>query len=257
MSAGPALGGERSDRFSTGILWIICTFYLLLAHPVWALPQKLGDLDEDGLTTVLDLARLNAHISSTSPLSASLALFADLNKDGFINDADRDELLKEILQTRTPQDLPLASVRFASPFAGEANVALTRETVLQFTIPLSLGATLDTTQFWAEFGGRKVLSRVEISSDRKKATLFYLEPLPASARLQVTFDSTGLTDLLDRPVDGDGDGAPGGTLHFTFDSAPITAVAGTGLVGRVCASEPGPGGADVPLAHILVRVVGS
>lgn len=235
------------------LLLVLC----LLTPSAFALPQKLGDLDEDGIPTVLDLARLNAHIAGTQPLTAQFALFADLNKDGFINDADRDELIKEILQTRTPETLPLASVRFTSPFAGESNIALTRETILQFTIPLSLGATLDTTRFHADFGGVKILSRVELSADRKKATLFYLEPLPASARPHVTFDSTGLTDLLGRPVDGDGDGQPGGVLTFTYDTAPITAVPDTGIIGHVYASERAPGGGDVPLAGALVRVVGS
>ena len=103
----------------------------------------------------------------------------------------------------------------------------------------------------------KILSRVELSADRKKATLFYLEPFPASARPRVTFDSTGLTDLLGRPVDGDGDGQPGGILTFTYDTAPITAVPATGIIGHVYASERAAGGGDVPLAGALVRVVGS
>jgi hypothetical protein len=83
--------------------------------------------------------------------------------------------------------------------------------VVHFSMPLALSAALDTTQFYAEFGARKMLSRVEISSDRKKATLFYLEPLPSNARVQVTLAPTALNDLVGRPVDLDGDGTAGGT----------------------------------------------
>jgi hypothetical protein len=222
-----------------------------------ALPQKLGDLDEDGLPTVLDLARLIAFTQGTAAMSEPMAVFADLNKDGFVNDADQQELIREILQTRTPEALPLATVRFSSPAAGEGDVAVTRETILHFTIPLSLGATLDTTQLFAEFGGRKILSRVEISSDRKKATLFYLEPIPSSARIAVTFAPVGLTDLLARPFDADGDGAPGGAFTTAFDTISITPVATTGVVGRVFASDRGAGGVEVPLAGVTVTVDGA
>lgn len=254
----PELSPRRFARNLPAVA-VVCVLLLLafLGAPAFALPQKLGDLDEDGLSTVLDLARLNALIAGTVPFTAVSAIYADLNKDGFVNDADRAELLKEILQTRTPQALPLATVRSTSPFAGESNIALTRETILNFTIPLSLTATLDTANFYAEFGGTKILSRVEISADRKKATLFFLEPLPASVRPHVVFDSTGLTDLLGRAVDGDGDGQPGGVLTFTYDTAPLTPVPATGIIGKVLASERGAGGADVPIAGALVRVVGS
>ena len=106
-----------------------------------------------------------------------------------------DEMVKEILQSRTPEQLPLGTVRFSSPASGEGDVSVNRETIVHFTVPFSLGATLDTTKFHADFAGRKVLSRVEISSDRKKASLFYLEPLPANSRIKVTFDGTKKSDI--------------------------------------------------------------
>lgn len=124
-------------------------------------------------------------------------------------------------------------------------------------MPLALNAALDTSKLYAEFGGRKILSRVEISSDKKKATLFYLEPLPSNARIRVSFDSTGVNDLLGRAIDGDGDGQSGGSYITSFDTLSITPVAGTAISGRVFASERGTGGNEVPLAGVTITVDGA
>jgi hypothetical protein len=117
--------------------------------PALAVPAKLGDLDEDGVPTV-----------------------ADLNGDGAVNDLDLDEVVKEILGTRTPRSLPLARIRGTNPSSGEGDVSLNRETVLHFSMPLAVDVVLDTNQLYAWFGGRRLLARVEVSSDRLKATLF-------------------------------------------------------------------------------------
>jgi hypothetical protein len=217
----------------------------------------LGDLDNDSVATVRDIAIIAGHFSGTGTLTDVQKQLADVNKDGAVNDADMDELVKEILGTRNPERLPLSTVRFTSPSSGEADVAVTRETVVHFTVPLSLSAALDTTKFQAEFGGKKILSRVEISSDRKKATLFYLEPLPSNARIRGMLDTTGLTDLLNRPVDGDADGQGGGVHRFSFDTLSITPLSSTAIVGRVIASERGTGGVETPLAGVTITVDGA
>lgn len=140
----------------------------------------LGDLDDDGVIQVTDLALLMEHIKGTGALDEHHTVLADVTKDGAVNQADADEMVKEILQTRTPEQLLLSTVRFSSPASSEGDVAVTRETIVHVTVPLSLTATLDTSKFYAEFAGRKVLSRVEIASDRRKASLFYIEPLWAN-----------------------------------------------------------------------------
>lgn len=205
----------------------------------------------------MDLAKLVAHTSGTTLLAETLRPFADLNQDSVINDADHSALVNLILETAEPQSLPLASVSGASPYNGEGDVAVTRETVLRFSMPLALSSALDTTQLYAEFGGRKILSRVEISGDRKKASLFYLEPLPSKARIKVTFAPNGLTDLLGRAIDPDGDGEAGGTYTSTFDTLSITGLVGTAITGRVLASEVGAGGANVPVVGATVTVDGA
>ncbi|WP_345736066.1 Ig-like domain-containing protein [Prosthecobacter algae] len=239
---------------SSLLCWGVFCHGILLAQVE---SDALGDLDKDGVFTAHDLARLVGHTAGTSLLAETLLPFADLSQDGVINDADHAELVKLILETSSPQALPLAHVRSASPHSGAGGVAVTRETILNFSMPLALNAVLDTNQFYAEFGGRKILARVEISSDKKKATLFYQEPLPSNARIHVTFAPTGLNDLVGRPVDPDGDGTAGGSYTTSFDTLSITALAGTAITGRVLASELGEGGADVPLQGVTVTVDGA
>lgn len=236
-----------------------------LVGSAWATSTKLGDLNGDGVVDVFDLTRLREHIRQTNPLPQNLIPFADLNGDGFLNEDDSVALINVIVGRDSAKVLPLASVRESSPFAGEGGVALTREVILRFTMPLSLNATLTTWDanlqipgmFYAEAGGRKLLTRCELSGDRLKATLFFLETVPASTRVTVTFDGTNLNDLLERPIDPENDGIAGGIYHFTYDTAPITPVPGTGIIGHVYASEKATGGGDVPLPGVLIRVIGS
>jgi len=230
---------------------------VLIPSLAQALPLKLGDLDEDGVPTILDVAKLAAHFRGTHPLTPQVALFADMNQDGALNEADQEALASDILQLTTARDLPLTSIRETSPSRGEADVAVTRETILHFAHPLSPFTAIDTTRFRAEFGGRKILSCVDLARDRKKVTLFYMEPLPSNARVIVTFDGNGLLDLLGRPLDVDGDGQPGGVFTTEFETISTQPVPGTGVTGIVYASERGTGGAEVPLAGVTITVDGA
>jgi hypothetical protein len=102
----------------------------------------------------------------------------------------------------------LTTISEMSPANGESGVSPTPETVLGFTNPLATNTVIPNANFYAGFGGRKILSRIELSSDRKSATLFYLEPLPGSTRLYGVFDSTGLLDDSGRPIDAEAVWAP-------------------------------------------------
>ncbi len=156
----------------------------------------LGDVDDDGVITVRDIALVVEHMKGTTPLNAHHAVLADVTKDGAVNQADVDELIKEVLETRTPENLPLASVRFTSPAAGEGDVSVNRETIVHFTVPLAINATLDTTQFSCR------LRRAEGAQPRgdfigpEKSLALLPEPLPANSRVKVTFDGSALTDLM-------------------------------------------------------------
>src|SRR6185369_11061456 len=115
------------------------------------------------------------------------------------------------------------------------------ESIVYFSRPLATNSMLTADNLYAGFGGRRILSRIELSSDRTRASLFYLEPLPGSAHINVVFDSTGLTDDLGQPIDPDGDGTPGGLHLFGFDTLNLTPLINTGVIGTVYASELVPG----------------
>lgn len=158
------------------------------------------------------------------------------------------------------REASLTTLVETSPASGEAGISLTRETVFRFSNPLAAGTQLATDRVFAEFGGRKLLARVALANDRRQATLFYLEPLPAASRVRVSFNSDGLLDANGQAVDGDGDGRPGGTRQVTFITMSTAGIPGTGVFGRVFASDPVPAGNGVtnrPLAGVIVTVDGA
>jgi hypothetical protein len=91
--------------------------------------------------------------------------------------------------------------------------------------------------------------------------LFYLEPIPGSARLSVTLDGTGLKDELGQDVDADGDGQPGGVKTIHFDTYSTTPVPGTAVTGHVYASARVPDGkgglTNKPLERVTITVDGA
>jgi hypothetical protein len=182
-------------------------------------------------------------------------------------DVDRDGL-DDVTELRFPEALNpldpgdrLTTISQSSPRPGEGDVAVTRETVFDFSMPLSDSTVLTTNRLYAMSGNRRVLSRVELSTDKRKATLFYLEPLPGSTRVSVVFDGTGLIDFLGRPLDLDGDSLPGGSALIRFDTLSLAAVPNTAVIGQVFASEPvqGPGTTNFvnrPLAGVTITIDG-
>ncbi len=149
----------------------------------------------------------------------------------------------------------LTTVLDTSPAAGETAVAVTRETVFHLSRRLA-AAVVTTNQISAEAAGRRILARPELSDDRTHVSLFYLEPLPPGARVQVVFDAIGLVDEAGLPPDLDGDGEAGGRAILTFETVNTSVLSHTAVVGRVLASEPGPGGLDVPLVGVTITVDG-
>ncbi len=173
----------------------------------------------------------------------------------------RDDVAEILAGTRPlerdtpPSDITTVS---SSPAAGESDVAVTRETVLRFSRPLAADTTLSTAQLYANFGQRRLLTRVELAADRRSATLFYLEPIPASARIRVSLDGSSVRDVAGKAVDADGDGEPGGLGQIEFDTVNVTPVGTTGVVGRVFASELVNGLAlNRPLAGVTITVDGA
>jgi hypothetical protein len=104
---------------------------------------------------------------------------------------------------------------------------------------------------------------IELSSDRRKATLFYLENLPASARMRVVFNAFNVADVFGELVDADRNGTNGGVRVIEFDTLGVTPVPGTAVIGRVFASQlaPNPTNAassvNVPLTGVTITVDGA
>ncbi len=207
------------------------------------------DVDRDGIDDLFELARP----TFLNPLDAADAA-ADFDGDGASN-------LEEYRRGTDPAVPENVTRVTASPGPGESGVSVNRETVVRFSRPLAAGTVLSSDVFWAEAAGRRPLSRIELASDRRSATLFYLEPLPGSSRVTVVFEGDAVRDAANQPVDGDGDGRPGGRLVVPFETTSLTPVAATAVVGRVFASEPvpGPGGPFVnrPLAGVTITVDGA
>ncbi len=241
---------------------LIAAAWLFAAGSAFAgVPTAPGDLDGDGKPTVIDLQLLINHVNQSQSLTSEVAFFADLNQDGLINNTDVDLLAEAVLGRAAPPELSLTTIRETSPAEGESGVTVTRETVFHFNQPLASNTFLNATHLYAEFGGRKLLSRVELSHDRRTVTLFYLENLPASARVRVTFNPIALLDFLGRVVDMDGDGLPGGVATVNFDTLSTTPIAGTAIIGHVFASDPIAGNTTTnflnrPLPGVTVTVDG-
>jgi uncharacterized repeat protein (TIGR01451 family) len=149
----------------------------------------------------------------------------------------------------------------SSPASGEVDVALVRETIFRLSSALSPSAVVDSSKLYAEFGGRRLSTRIHVAPDRRTVTLFYLEPLPASARVRVTFVGDGLPNQFGNDVDADGNTVPGGVATIDFDTLSMTTVPGTRVCGRVFASELAPGDSgtsvNVPLEGVTIHVEGS
>jgi len=90
---------------------------LFCASDLPALPQRLGDFDEDGRATVIDLQRLINHINGSNLLPPTLLPYGDLNEDGVIDQKDVDMIVDAILGNHplpNPFSPPLVSVPIAA-----------------------------------------------------------------------------------------------------------------------------------------------
>jgi hypothetical protein len=213
----------------------------LASHSALALPQKLGDLDEDGQATVLDLVRLINHIQTSSgitlPDSTGLLPieqqpFADLDGDGLITQSDVDLLADLIL------DLPLPSrpVTFV-PASGSSEVGVTVRPKVTFPRPIDV-STLNSNNFFASFAGQKLPARIVPASNGTFAWLFFDPPMPNASQIEVTVDGSTIRTLVNTLLDADGDGEPGGVARANFSTVSVVPIPGTVLVGRL--ADPGP-----------------
>ena len=218
----------------------------------------MGDVNGDGKINLLDFVKVVNHIQGTEFLTDnSHILQADVNGDGLINSYDLEESMKYRFNRPDVPKLPLAGVLATSPYEGEAEVALTREFVVRFDMPLSEKASLDETSFFATSGDTVHITASRLSSDRMKATLFLSGyRWPSSSKVTITLNGNKLMDVLGRQIDVDGDQQPGGVASWSFSTiATVGADVNTAVEGWVLDSDSSKG--DVPVVGAVISIPGN
>ena len=208
------------------------------------------DINVDGRFDIIDI-QLAAICWGQLPSAPGCSPAMDLNSDGLI---DTDDI--SLVAARW--HIGLATIVSTSPANGAGDVAVTRETITEWSLPLDATTVLSDT-FSAQFGGQMLSARLHVSPDGDKVTMFYDQPLPSSARVRVTVNSDSLVDAQGYAVDADGDGLAGGAVKIDFDTLSLTTLPGTIVCGTVFASEldvSGGGGVDVPLEGVTITVDG-
>ena len=209
------------------------------------------DVNQD---TVVDLADI-MQVAAARGLTASSANWSsslDIDHDELITDADTARTAARWRET-------LTQMTSVSPYDGEDDVAVTRETTVYFDRPLD-SASVSSESFYASFSGETIESRLHIGTLSHKATLFFNDELPASTRVQVAMDGTLWRDTDGYGIDLNGNGLVGGAQQIDFDTLSLTVIPNTSVCGTVYASEQSreAGGrtVDVVLAGVAVTVDG-
>lgn len=161
----------------------------------------------------------------------------------------------------------LVTLESSSPSDGETGVAITRETILSFSSPIAKSSV--TPAAIEVFAGGELLNYSLYTNPNPAVAfvdtvrVFYTPSggLPGGAIIDVMVDGSQLVDAIGRPVDGDGDGLPGGFGVVRFSTLSLTPVFGTSVCGRVFASEitrSTPGGMPVntPLEGVTIHIDG-
>lgn len=208
------------------------------------------DLDVDGIDDATEL-RFGRLLKPLNPADGA----ADPDEDGMSTAA-------ELRLGRNPfiKDIQLTTFT-SSPSPSEAGVSVNRETLLRFSRPLAADTKLSSANLRAVVAGRTLLTRVDLSSDRLTASLFYLEPVPGASRVRVSLDASAVRDDTGELVDADADGNPGGVGVVEFDTFGNFPVPNTAVIGQVFASELGTNdlGRPInrPLAGVIITVDGA
>ena len=252
MSTSPL---KSVKRFVTRFIALSGTLFVFTSLSN-AQEPLLGDLNGDQVTNVQDVSLMVSHLQGLKFLSQEAIAFADVNSDGLLTVTDVESLVNLILEREPLPAIDMARILSFSPVNGEFDVSPTRETVVRFSMPLAEDTVLNNDNFFATFAGERLLTRVELSSDRLKATLFYLEYLPSGARVRATFDGNGLRDFLGRPISVTGSGSTTDVARSDFETLSYAPLINTGVTGVVYASEKDSQGNDVPLQGVIVEVVG-
>ena len=94
----------------------------------------LGDLNNDDVANVQDVALMVKHLQGIEFLPSEVTPFADVNADGLLTQTDVEDLVNLILEREPTGGIELARILEFSPANGEFDVSPTRETVVRFSM---------------------------------------------------------------------------------------------------------------------------
>jgi len=174
--------------------------FLFLAVSLFAQihPTKLGDLNGDGQIDVRDLVLLINHLSQAQ-LPPELLAYADVNEDGYINDADVTMLADAILGIPPPINTRPVTIE---PASGSQDVGVTVRPKVSFPRPIDV-ATINSNNFFASFAGNRLPATIVPASNGTLAWLFFHQPMPNASQIQVTVDGSTLRTLTGLPLDAE------------------------------------------------------
>lgn len=233
----------------------------------FSLDFSVNAIDSDGQVRLVEFFKGTEKIgqSTTPPFTINLPdlavgqhVFSARATD---DDGDVRTTFPSLISVVDASSAPLTRVVQLSPDDGERAVAVTRESIVRFSQPLAVGVNPDEDDVYATYAGEKLAARLQVSNDRRSITLFYQQPLPGSARIQVTLRGDELLDFLGQPIDVDEDGLAGGSKTYSFTTLGLTSLAGTTVCGRVFASELGSSvskeaAINLPLKGVKITVDG-
>lgn len=142
-----------------------------------------------------------------------------------------------------------------SPSDGEQAVSLTRNAAIGFSEPVDPD-TVTALSVQAVANGQSLPGRLIVNSTRLLATFIPETPWPSSTEVRIVVNGDLIRAQNGDRLDADGNGVSGGVAAIDFRTVSTARIAGTTVSGRVIRSEPGPGGEDLPLAGVTIRVDG-
>jgi alpha-tubulin suppressor-like RCC1 family protein len=226
-------------------VYLLC--FVSVSISVNANLKFLGDVNGDEEINVKDFVMIVNHIQGIEYLTdTSKILQADANGDGLVNSYDLEESMKYRFGKANIPQLPLATVLNTSPYNGEADVSLSREFVVQFSMPIHEDTNLS-----------KILScnsnfptTAKLSGNRMKATLYLNgSRWSQNSEITVTLETKDLKDVLGRQFSVDSKLQWSFTTVSTSGSDPSTSVSG-----YVFDSDDSNG--EKPLEGVIISVPG-
>jgi hypothetical protein len=137
------------------------------------------------------------------------------------------------LDVQFPVAVPFA-ITSQTPQIGAADVGVTFRPQVFFSRPVQPDSINDANFFATGPDGQKLPAKIVPARDGSLAWLFFARPMPGGATITLHIDGDTILAAGDgTKLDGDGDGAPGGSNTTSFTTVSLAPLLGTTLSGRV------------------------